>query len=282
MASANDHMIPGPAGNLSVRKKGLEPKPESVVVLVQGANISGQAGFDFSFEGGADYSFMDALVERGFGAVTFSIRGYAKSELNGDPLSVQTDQAIEDLTAVIDWLETQGLIKPHLLGWSWGGRIAGRFAEDNATRINRLVLMDPAIGGGGVILPAPDEGWWPITYDYFMGRLEDEFTDLAAKKALAEQVSREKPQSPNGIRQENSVGSVPVNPEKITVPTQLIYGHAAAKADYMHGTMPRAEFLEKLATNDKELVIVPGGGDYAHIQNPRQLMHKAVTNFLSA
>ena len=280
MAPSHDTMVPGAAGKLSVRTKSLDSKPENVVVLVHGANISGQAGFDFSFEGGEDYSFMDALVERGFGAVTFSIRGYAKSELEGDPLSVQTDQAIEDLATVIDWVISQGFVKPHLLGWSWGGRISGRYAEVNAERINRLVLMDPAIGGGSVIMPAPDEGWWPITYDYFMGRLEDEFTELAAKKALAEQVSRKEPRSPNGIRQENSVGSIPVNPERITVPTQLIYGHAAAKADYMQGTMPRAEFLEKLATNDKELVIVPGGGDYAHIQNPRRRMHRAVTDFL--
>ncbi len=282
MVVATDIMIPGPAGKLSVRTKGLDSNPENVVVLVHGANISGQAGFDFSFEGGEDYSLMDALVERGFGAVTFSIRGYAKSELKADPLSIQTDQAIEDLATVIDWLESEGVARPHLLGWSWGGRICGRYAESNAARINRLVLMDPAIGGGGVILPAPDEGWWPITYDYFMGRLEDEFTELAAKKALAEQVSKEEPRSPNGIRQENSVGSVPVNPEKITVPTQMIYGHAAAQADYMKGTMPRAEFFEKLATQDKELVIVPGGGDYAHIQNPRRFIHKAVTDFLTA
>lgn len=281
MATANDCMIPGAAGKLSVRTKGLEHRDGPVVVMVHGANISGQAGFDFTFDGGEDYSLMDALVERGFGAVTFSIRGYAKSELDGDPLSVQTDQAIEDLATVIDWLETQGVSKPHLMGWSWGGRISGRYAEQNPLRISRLILMDPAIGGGELIMPPPDEGWWPITYDYFMGRLEDEFTELEAKKALASQVSKEEPQSPNGIRQENSVGSVPVNPEKITVPTQMIYGHAAAQAAYMHGTMPRAEFFEKLATNDKELVIVPGGGDYAHIQNPRRLIHNAVADFLS-
>ena len=280
MAAATDLMIPGPAGKLSVRTKGLESNPAEVVVLVHGANISGQAGFDFSFEGGEDYSLMDALVERGYGAVTFSIRGYAKSEFGDDPLSIQTDQGIEDLATVVDWLETQSVTKPHLLGWSWGGRIVGRFTENNASRIKRLIMMDPAIGGGGVILPPPDEGWWPITYDYFMGRLEDEFTELAAKKALAEQVSREEPQSPNGIRQENAVGSIPVDPEKITVPTQMIYGHAAATAEYMKGTMPRAEFLEKLATNHKELVIVPGGGDYAHIQNPRRQIHKAVDDFL--
>ena len=80
------------------------------------------AGYDLNFEGGEDYSFMDAMVERGFGAVTFSIRGYAQSELNVDPLTVQTEQAIEDLAAVIDWLNKTGYCKTTpswmVLGWT--------------------------------------------------------------------------------------------------------------------------------------------------------------------
>lgn len=281
MAQAIDSMIPGPAGQISVRTKGLKSYTNDVVVLVQGANISGTAGYDLNFEGGEDYSFMDAMVERGFGAVTFSIRGYAQSELNVDPLTVQTEQAIEDLAAVIDWLNKQGIAKPHLLGWSWGGRIIGRYAEQNADRVNRLILLDPALGGGQLILPAPEEGWWDNTYDYFMRRLEDEFTDLSAKKALAALVSKEEPKSPNGIRQENAVGSVPVDPTKIKNPTLLIYGSAAGGQNYMQGSSPRGDFIEALDTEDKALIIIPGGGDYAHIQNPRCRFHKAIADFLT-
>ena len=281
MKSSVDCMIPGPAGQLSVRTKGLESGPSDTVVLVQGANISGQAGFDFVFDGGDEYSFMDALVERGMGAVTFAIRGYAKSELDGDPLTVQTEQAIEDLGAVVDWLKTQNVVKPHLLGWSWGGRIVGRYAESNPEHLDRLILLDPALGGGQLILPAPSEGWWDNTYEYFMNRLEDEFTELAAKEALAKLVSIEEPKSPNGIRQENAVGSVPVDPTKITNPTLLIYGSAAGAQNYMQGSSPRGEFIEALDTEDKALVIIPGGGDYAHMQNPRRRFYKAVADFLT-
>ena len=115
-----DTFIPGRVGRLAVRSKGLEAKPAHVVILVQGANLTGQAGFDLSFPGGADYSLMDALVARGLGAVTFALRGYGESDPPEDPLTVDTDAAIEDLADVVEWLNTEGYARPHLLGWSWG------------------------------------------------------------------------------------------------------------------------------------------------------------------
>ncbi len=62
MATANDLFIPGPAGKLSLRTTGLEAKPAHIVILVQGANLSGQLGYDFAFCGRSDYSMMEALV----------------------------------------------------------------------------------------------------------------------------------------------------------------------------------------------------------------------------
>jgi pimeloyl-ACP methyl ester carboxylesterase len=273
-------MIPGPDGQLSVRTRGLAENGQNICVLVQGANVSGQAGYDFKFDGGADYSFMDGLADRGIGSVTFSIRGYEKSELNSDPLSVQSDQAIEDLGAVIDWLGSEGIKAPHLLGWSWGGRIAGRYVEQNPDRIDRLILLDPALGGGQLILPHPEQKYWDNTYDYFFNRLEEEYTELDARKAFAELVSSTEPKAPNGIREENANGSMPADPTAITRPTMMLYGDAAGAANYMHGSQRRAEFFESLVTPDKALVVIPGAGDYAHIQNPRVRFQKAAADFL--
>ncbi|MEQ9110761.1 MAG: alpha/beta fold hydrolase [Rhodospirillaceae bacterium] len=276
-----DLMIPGPDGKISVRTRGMSDNNGKVVVLVQGANVSGQAGYDFKFDGGADYSFMDGLSARGIGSVTFSIRGYEKSELKSAPLSVQTEQAIEDLAAVINWLNSEGIKKPHLLGWSWGGRISGRYVETNPDRIDRLVLLDPALGGGQLVLPHPTEEWWDNTYDYFFNRLEEEYTELQARKAFAALVSSTEPKAPNGIRQENANGSIPTNPAAITRPTMLLYGDAAGAANYMHGSQRRGDFFESLGTQDKSLMVIPGAGDYAHIQNPRIRFQKAVADFLT-
>lgn len=280
MATATDLFIDGPAGKLSVRTKGLETKPEKVVILIQGANLSGQLGYDFSFDGRDDYSFMEALVARGYGAVTFSIRGYRDSELNGHPHSVQTDQAIEDSEAVIEWVIAQGFAKPHLLGWSWGGRIAGRYAETRGDRIDRLIMLDPAIGGGNIV-PFPEKNdWWHNAADYFRDRLELEFMETEAHEQLALQAERDEPHSPNGIRVENENGSVAVDATKLRNPTLMLYGFAAGMQNYMQGGSVRGKFFEKMPTLDKALVIVPDGGDYGHLQNARHRIWKTVADFL--
>jgi pimeloyl-ACP methyl ester carboxylesterase len=282
MTQAHDFFIPGPAGKLSVRAKGLESQPEQLVVLVQGANLCGQTGYDFTFPGGADYSLMDALAASGYGAVTFAVRGYGQSDAPPDAMTVQTDQAIEDLIAVMDWAAEKGYARPHLLGWSWGGRIAGRFAEQFPDPVGRLVLLDPALGGGDKVLPAPTESWWVNTFEDYMKRLEAEFTELPAREAFAALVIANDRRVPNGIRMENAIGSIQVKPEAVTRPTLMIYGHAAARQNYMQGSVQRGDFFERLATDDKALVIVPGGGDYAHLQNPRRACQGAIVEFLQA
>jgi pimeloyl-ACP methyl ester carboxylesterase len=280
MFEANDLMIPGPAGRLSVRTKGLENRPEKLVVLVQGANLSGQIGYDFSFDGRSDYSLMEILAARGFGAVTFAVRGYQKSELNDHPHSVQTDQAIEDTACVVDWLVTQGFAKPHMLGWSWGGRIVARYAEDAGARLDRVILMDPALGGGNRI-PFPDkQDWWLNTAAYFRNRLEREFMEAVAHEQLAIQAEANELKAPNGIRIENERGSISPIPEKLQNPTLMLYGAAAGQQNYMQGGISRSEFFERLPTPDKQLVIVPDGGDYGHIQNARGRMYRVIAEFL--
>jgi alpha-beta hydrolase superfamily lysophospholipase len=284
MTTPQDIVIAGPVGRLAVRAKGLAAKPGPVVVLVQGSNLTGQSMFDFAFPGGEDYSLMDALVAAGFGAVTFAIRGYGASDAPADPFTVTTEAAMEDLDAVISWLAAEGWPRPHILAFSWGGRIAGRWAENNAHRIDRLVLYDPARGGGHVVLPAPapDQGWWTNTYEHYSEKLEPEFTDVALRQALGDHVRAHESRSPNGVRLENARPVTPIDPTQVTNPTLMIYGVQAAKANYMQGGMERAAFFEALATDDKAFVIVPGGGDFAHFQQARFRLVRAIVDFLRA
>ena len=279
MTKPADFFIPGRAGQLAARSKGLAARPADAVVLVQGANLTGQAGFDFSFSGGEDYSLMDALVERGIGAVTFALRGYGQSDIPEDPLSIDTDTAIEDLASVMDWLANNGNTRPHLLGWSWGGRIAARYGEQNPGRVARMVLLDPALGGGNLIPFEPEEPWWSGGWDYFYAR-EAQYGREEMRRALADYVVQHEPRSPNGIRRENARGSIAADPEALTCPTLMIYGSGAGKAAYMHGGIQRAEYFEKLPTDDKALVLVPGGGDYAHLQPARRRIHAEIADFL--
>lgn len=280
MNAAQDFMIDGPVGQLSARSKGLETQPESMVVLVQGANLTGQAGYDFSFPGGEDYSVMDALVNRGYGTLTFAIRGYGHSDPVDDPLSVDTDTALEDLEAVMNWVAQEGYERPHLLGWSWGGRIVARYAEKRSAELGRLILLDPALGGN-VSGVHPDEPYFSGDWDWwYTDRLVTEFSEVAARKALADYVVNHEPRSPAGIRRENAEGTIAATPENIDLPTLMLYGSEAAKADYMRAGIPREEFFERLAAREKSFIIIPDCGDYAHLEKPRHLLNGIVADFL--
>jgi pimeloyl-ACP methyl ester carboxylesterase len=280
MIQAHNFLLAGPAGKLAVRTKGMERHREHVVVLVQGANISGQAGYDFHVPGRDDYSAMDYLVSRGFGTLTFSVRGYAQSEIPPDPLAIDTNAAIEDLSAIVHWLNAEGYTHTHLAGWSWGGRIVARYAENNQGKVRRLALLDPALGGANPIPPDPSDPWWSGGWDYFYERLEPEFSEPEAARALADFVTQHEPCSPNGIRRENARGSIAAQAENIRCPTLMVYGSAAAKQNYMQGGVPRETFFAQLATDDKAFVIVPGCGDYAHLQKPRRRFLAEVADFL--
>ena len=279
-----DLFIDGPAGKLAVRVRRPAGEARGAVVMVQGSNLSGPGMFDFQPTPGDGYSMMEAMAEAGFTAVTFAIRGYGRSELKADPFSVTTEAAMEDLDAVMAWTVSEGLsARPHLFGFSWGGRIAGRWAEDNAPRLDRLVLYDPARGGGNLVLPAPgpDEGWWTNAPTSYSEKMAPRFSDPAFASALAAYVAEHEPRSPNGIRRENALYVIPIQPARITRPTLLIYGAEAAKANYMKGGVERADFFDQLAADDKAFVILPGGDDFLHWQTGRRLLHRRVVEFLT-
>ncbi len=279
--TANDYFVDGPSGRISVRAKGFDAKPKNVVVMVQGSNLTGQSMFDLTFPGGDGYSLMDVLVEAGYGAITFAVRGYGASELKDDPFSVTTETAMEDLEAVIDHVIGLGWTRPHLLGFSWGGRIGGRLVEKQPGKVDRMVLYDVARGGGNLVLPAPTEPWWDNLPSFYLEKFEPQFTTIALREALSAHVLANDPRAPNGIRLENASYTTPIDPEKVTRPTLLVYGVDGAKAIYMTGGMDRGEFFEKLATDDKAFVILPGGGDFIHFQAGRWRLHRAIINFLN-
>lgn len=279
-----DLFIPGPNGRLSVRAKGLASRPARVVVLVHASNITGQLAFDFSYPGGQDYSTLDALVSAGYGTVTFSLSGYGLSDPPPDPLAYDTEAAIRDMEAIADWVEQQGWPCFHLLGWSWGGRIAGHYAGRNPDRIHRLILMDPALGGNAPVPPEPGPGeeWWLNRTADYRKRLEPDYTEPEGHRMFAEAVERESPRAPNGIRVENARGAtLAVEPAQLTMPVLLLYGHAAARAPYMRGKHTRQDFFELLPAEDKRFVIVPRSSDYGHLQVTRRLFHRAMVEFLN-
>lgn len=281
MGAPSDVFIAGVCGKLSVRAKGLDEQPRAAVVMVQGALLPGHTAFDFP-SGPPDLSLLNVVQSWGAAGVTFAVRGYGQSDAPEDPLHFGTEEGIEDLSSVVEWTRAQtGLDRVTLLGWSWGGRVVGRFVERHPERVDRVVLMDPALGGNP---PRPDleptEPWRDHPYEWILGRVEPEYTDPEIAEAFARHVAEHNPRSPVGPGREATIGPDPVRPERISRPTMLAYGVAAAKAFYMQGAVSREEFFGALDTDDKCFVIVPDAGDYMQYQHGRYRFHRYLHDFL--
>lgn len=94
-------------------------------------------------------SWMEALAGEGFDAWALDFRGFGRSTrpaaMDGPPSShpplVRAAEAVRDLEAAVEYIvKARGVSKVSLVGWSWGGVVAGMYAAEHPERIARLVL----------------------------------------------------------------------------------------------------------------------------------------------
>lgn len=98
---------------------------------------------------GLGYEYMDVVCDEllpDFRVATFQQRGLEPSTLEG-PFTI--DQAIADVVSVID---AQGWSRALVVGHSWGGHLALRFAAAHPERLHGALAIEPmgVVGDGGV------------------------------------------------------------------------------------------------------------------------------------
>jgi pimeloyl-ACP methyl ester carboxylesterase len=98
---------------------------------------------------GLRYAYMEPLIaelQRDFRVAIFQQRGLEPSTLEG-PFTIA--QAIEDVASVLDAL---GWSFAFLVGHSWGGHLAFRFAAAHPERLLGMLAVDPLgiVGDGGM------------------------------------------------------------------------------------------------------------------------------------
>jgi pimeloyl-ACP methyl ester carboxylesterase len=92
--------------------------------------------------GGMDYRQWDRVVPelaQRFRVIRYDPRGWGRSPAATAPFS----QA-GDLRGLLNAL---GVKRAHVVGLSWGGGVAADFALSHPDRVDRLVLVGPAVGG---------------------------------------------------------------------------------------------------------------------------------------
>lgn len=78
-----------------------------------------------------------APVARSCRLITFDLRGCGRSQKFGDPHRYHLDLVVEDLAHLLDLVHLERAI---LLGFSYGGRVALRFLDRYAPRVQKLIL----------------------------------------------------------------------------------------------------------------------------------------------
>src|ERR1044072_5262670 len=93
---------------------------------------------------------MDYSSAREYDVYLLDLRGYGKStrpkemseKPEANPPIVRGETAVKDIASVVDFiLKRRNIPRLDLLGWSWGTTLMATYTTQNASKVERLVLM---------------------------------------------------------------------------------------------------------------------------------------------
>jgi pimeloyl-ACP methyl ester carboxylesterase len=309
-------MVPADRDGLQIYVRNKRPAdmttftPGRTLVFVHGATYPASTAFDLSLDG---LSWMDFIARRGFDVYLLDLPGYGRSTRpaamdgpadGGAPVET-TAEAVRDYAAVADWvMKRRHIDRIDVMGWSWGTTIAGGFAAENPSKVNRLVLYAP-VWLSQARPPTGDAAhlgaYRLVTRDAAMARWmtgvpEDKKADLippgwfdAWQKATWATDPKAATADPPTLRAPNGViadirgyymsGRATYDPQRITAPTLLI------QAEWDHDTPPyMAQALFPLLTRAawKQYDLLGEGTHTVMMEKNRMQLFEAVQTFLEA
>jgi pimeloyl-ACP methyl ester carboxylesterase len=282
--------------------------PDRTLLFIHGATYPAETSFDLPIDG---VSMMELFARNGFDVYLIDVRAYGRStrptemdqpaEAN-KPIA-NSEEADRDLGAAVDYiLNSRGIPKLDLMGWSWGTSIAGYYTSQHNDKVNRLVLYAPAwifqppsdpptaaipayrlvaknaakarwYNGvpeekkGALIPPGVFDRWWEATLA----------TDPVGSKMNPPML-----RAANGVTAEFlnywRAGKPFYDPSKITVPTLLI--HAEWDAD-LPTYLAQAYFAKLTAAPYKRFVELGEGTHSVMLEKNRMQFFHEILSFLS-
>lgn len=149
--STFEHKIAGldPGVSLYLKQRvpvGATGCGKQVVLFLHPFSVPTAQAFDVP-----SFSWMAHLAQHGVGSFALDFRGFGQSsrppEMN-QPMSAHGPvvhaavAGIRDLSAAVTFIQAHcGIPSLNLVGWSWGGVVAGMYASTNPNAVQRLVLL---------------------------------------------------------------------------------------------------------------------------------------------
>ena len=143
-----------PDVRIFVRKVELSSNLESdrvPILLIHGGGPGSITSFDIDVPG---YSVAADLAAKGHQVYLMNVRGWERSTRPAsfneppeeNPPAVTSEQAVLDISAVVDWINQQQSSKVALLGWATGGHWAGMYTSRNNDKVSHLIMLNSLYG----------------------------------------------------------------------------------------------------------------------------------------
>ncbi|MDB9526259.1 alpha/beta fold hydrolase [Oscillatoria sp. CS-180] len=150
-----------PGIELFVREVTASSPPIGVpILMIHGGGPGGIASFDLDVPG---YSLAADFAQAGHQVYIMNVRGWERSTrpsvlaepADHNPPAVTSEEAVRDVSAVIDWIRDR-TEQPQvaLIGWATGGHWAGMYTTRRNDSVSHLIMLNSLYG-----VDAP----WPLT-----------------------------------------------------------------------------------------------------------------------
>ena len=266
---------------------GVKNKP--VVFMAHGSSFSGKGGFDLQVPGKTGYSVMEDFAKAGFDVWTLDHENYGRST-RGTSTNSNIETGVTDLEKgfeVIEKITGQKRIK--LKGQSSGAIRAGVFTVRHPEKVERLIL--DAFTWHGKTAPEivrrreqvesykanPNRKMDLAAFNGIFSRDDPSTYDPDMAKALADYELALGNTAPSGSYIDMAINMPMVDPTKITCPVLM----TRAETDGNATDEELLEFFGKLATRDKQFVMMRGIAHVAVLGTNRHRIYHAMKAFLT-
>jgi len=272
------------------------------VIYVHGSTFGADLSVFFAFDG---RSWADELNAAGFNVWGFDFAGYGASERyarhDSIPAGGLGDVQAQLHRVVLAVRERNGGRPVMLLGHSWGGSVAARYAGERPREVCALALFAPVVkrdaaGAGPVQAVADMPSHYPLTawaqYRRFVEDVprghpqvldEEHFQQWSASFLAtdAEAATRTPPAvlTPSGPQADVRAlwsGQSLYDPARIRMPTLLVRG----KWDSVCSEADAVNLLAALGSGIKRCETFPRATHLMHLESSRGLLYNAVNDFL--
>ncbi len=236
-----------------------------ILFLAHGSSVSSVPTFDLNVPGHGEYSLMDKFAQFGYDVWTMDFEGYGHSSPSHGNSNIA--DGVEDLKAASAVVAKEtGQSSFNLYGESGGALRAGAFAMAEPARVRRLVLAAFTWTGKGsptLEKRAADDAYYrthntrPRDRDMIRSiftRDKAGTSDPAVGDAMADAELKFGNTAPTGTYLDMTTNLPLVDPEKLTMPVQILRGQydgIASEEDVL-------DFFRHLRVPDRQFVILPG------------------------